>query len=165
MSKYVTVSETVVLQRNTVEGLLDTIKEEFSSKEKPIRLVYTKNEPLIVDRRVREELAGQGVTVTAYQMVRQHSDIDITESIENPVRAVAKSVQRLSDKDHKLIALVTNNKVDLYSWFDDEIRPEKMLNTQLIEDPDCPENCLFICGSKSGLSIKDIEISLLCRME
>ena len=40
MPKYVTVSETVPLTRNTVEGLIETIKEVFSSKDsKPFRLV------------------------------------------------------------------------------------------------------------------------------
>ena len=166
MPKYVTVSETVPLTRNTVEGLIETIKEVFSSKEsKPFRLVYAKNEPLVVDRRIREELAGQGVTVSAYQMIRQHTDIDIPELHEDPVRAVALSVQELSGKDATVVCLVTNNKFDAYSWFDKKIKPEKMINTKLIEDPECPENCLFICGSKSGSSIKDIEYSVLCRMD
>ena len=166
--KFVTISETIPLHRNTVEGLIDTIKEVFSTKEdssKPIRIVCNKNEPLVVDRRVRQELAGGGISVSAYQMVRQHTDIDIVDSTEDTVRALASAAQVFSDKDIKIVCLVVNNRSDTYSWFDRVLRPEKMLNSKLIEDPDCPENCLFLCGSKSGSSIKDIEFSILCRME
>lgn len=163
--RYVTVSETVTLHRNTVEGLIDTIKEVFSSKEKPIRIVYNKNEPLVVDRRVREEMAGAGISVSAYQMVRQHSDIEIIDAIEDPLRTIALASQSLSQRDAKLICIVVNNKMDAYDWFDRQIRPEKMLNTDLVEDPECPDNCMFLCGSKSGISIKDIEYSILCRMD
>lgn len=166
MARYVTVSETIPLTRNTVEGLIETLKEVFSGKDnKPFRVVYAKNEPLVVDRRVREELAGQGVTVSAYQMVRQHTDINIPEQLSSPIRAVAMASQFLSDKDVKLVCIVANNMFDVYKWFDKSIRPEKMLNTKLIEDPECPENCLFVCGSKVGSSIKDIEYSILCRMD
>jgi hypothetical protein len=166
--KFVTVSETIPLRRNTVEGLIDTIKEVFSSKEgfsKPSRIVYNKNEPLIVDRRVRQELAGEGVTVSAYQMVRQHTDIDIAEESDNPLRSLALASQGLSNRDVKIICLVVNNKSDAYSWFDKVLRPEKILNTKIIEDPECPENCIFVCGSKNGASIKDIEYTVLCRTE
>lgn len=166
MAKYVTVSETIPLPRNTVEGLIDTLKEVFSSKEaKPFRVVYSKNEPLIVDRRIRQELAGGGISVSAYEMVRQHTDIEIIEQTENPIRMLAKASQSLSNKDCKLICIIANNKFEAYSWFDSEIRPEKMLNTLFVEDPECPEECLFLCASKSGSSIKDIEYSILCRMD
>ena len=165
--KFVTVSETIPLSRNTVEGLLETLKEVFSTREdssKPIRIVYNKNEPLVVDRRIRQELAG-GISVSAYQMVRQHSDIEIIEETDNPVRTVARAAQKLSNRDVKVVCVVVNNKMDVYEWFDKELRPEKMLNTKIVEDPECPESCLFLCGSKSGGSIKDIEFSILCRME
>lgn len=166
MSKYVTVSETIPLTRHTVEGLIDTIKEVFSNKDnKPFRIVYAKNEPLVVDRRVRQELASDGVSVSAYQMIRQHTDIDMAEVFDSPVRSLGMAVQALSNRDAKVVCLVTNNMFDVYSWFDPKIRPEKMINTKLIEDPDCPEQCLFVCGSKTGLSIKDIEFSILCRMD
>lgn len=164
--KFVTVSESVPLHRNTVEGLIDTIKEVFSvgdAGSKPTRIVYCKNEPLIVDRRVRQELASNGM-VSAYQMIRQHSDIQIVEDSDNPVRTVAKASQDLSNKDIRLVCLVVNNRMDCYQWFDSELQPEKVLNTKIIEDPECPEDCLFLCGSKSGQSVKDIEYSILCRM-
>ena len=164
--KFVTVSETIPLPRNTVEGLIETWQEVFSSKEsKPFRVVYSKNEPLVVDRRVRSEMAGQGIQVSAYEMVRQHSDIEIVDEVSNPIRCLAKAAQAMSNRDAKLVCLVTNNKFEAYAWFDEEIRPEKMLNTVLIEDPDCPDNCLFVCASKSGSSIKDIEYATLCRMD
>ena len=166
MSKYVTVSQTIPLVRNTVEGLVETIQEVFSAKgSKPFRLVYSKNEPLVVDRRIRQELAGGGVTVSAYQMVRQHTDVDIAEHHEDPVRHVALAAQFLTNREVNIVCLVANNKFDVYQWFDKQLRPEKIMNTILIEDPDCPENCLFICGSKTGKSIKDIEYSTLCRMD
>lgn len=164
--KFVTVSETIPLTRNTVEGLMETLQEVFSNKEsKPFRVVYSKNEPLVVDRRVRSEIAGQGITVSAYEMVRQHSEIEIVDESSNPIRCLAKAAQTMSNRDAKLVCLVTNNKFEAYAWFDKEIRPEKMLNTTLVEDPDCPDSCLFICASKSGSSIKDIEYSTLCRMD
>ena len=163
--KYVTVSETVKLHRNTVEGLIETIKEVLSAKEKPIRIVYNKNEPLVVDRRIRQELSGEGILLSAYQMVRQHADIQILDAIDDPVRSVAKAAQSLSNRDVKLICIIVNNKMDAYAWFDSELQPEKMLNTSIVEDPECPENCLFLCGSKSGVSIKDIEYATLCRMD
>jgi len=166
MAEYVTVSETVPLVRNTVEGLIETIQEAFAAKgSKPFRIVYAKNEPLVIDRRVRKELAGDGVLVSAYQMVRQHTDIDIQEPDSSALRTVALAVQALSVKDAVLVCLVSNNMFDTYEWFDSKIRPEKMINTKLIEDPECPENCLFVCGSKSGTSIKDIEYAILCRMD
>ena len=163
-SKFVTVSESIPLHRNTVEGLIDTIKEVFSEK-KPVRFVYTKNEPLVVDRRIRQELAASQGLVSAYQMVRQHSDIDIQASSGEPLRDLALASQKLASEGYKLVCLVSNNKFEAYSWFDTTIRPDKMLNLDLIEDPECPENCLFIAGSKSGTNIKDIEASVLCRME
>ena len=166
MAEFVTVSETVELHRNTVEGLIDTIKEVFSVKgSKPIRIVYNKNEPLVVDKRIRKELAGMDSLVSAYQMVRQHSDIEIVDSVSDPIRTVALASQSLSQKTAKLVCLVTNNMFDTYTWFDSELRPEKMLNTEIIEDPECPEGCLFLCGSRSGISIKDIEYSVLLRMD
>jgi len=166
MAEFVTVSETVELHRNTVEGLIDTIKEVFSSKDsKPIRIVYTKNEPLVVDKRIRQELAGAGALVSAYQMVRQHSDIEIVDNVHDPIRNVALASQSLSQKAAKIVCIVVNNMFDTYSWFDKELRPEKMLNTEIIEDPECPEKCLFLCGSKSGVAIKDIEYSILLRMD
>ena len=164
MAEFVTVSETVELRRNTVEGLIDTIKEVFADKDsKPVRLVYNKNEPLIVDRRIRKELAG-ATMLTSYQMVRQHSEIDIIDSVEDPVRTLAKAAQSLSQKRAKTICIVVNNKFTAYAWFDSELRPEKMLNTAIVEDPECPEDCLFLCGSSSGFSVKDIEYSVLLRM-
>ena len=166
--KYVTISETIPLHRHTVEGLVDTIKEVFSGKEglsgKPIRIVYNKNEPLVVDRRVRQELAG-GVSLSAYQMIRQHTDIEIGTVFDEPVRSIAYASQDFSNKEINLICIVSNNKIEAYDWFDKILRPEKVLNTKFIEDPECPEKCLFLCGSKSGGSIKDIEYSILCRME
>lgn len=164
MAEFVTVSETVQLRRNTVEGLIDTIKEVFSDKDrKPVRLVYNKNEPLIVDRRIRKELAGDSM-VTAYQMVRQHSDIEIVETVADPVRTLAKAAQALSQKVAKTVCIVVNNKFTAYAWFDSELRPERMLNTSIIEDPECPDDCLFLCGSTTGVSVKDIEFSILLRM-
>lgn len=164
MAEFVTVSETVPLRRNTVEGLIDTIKEVFSDKDrKPVRLVYNKNEPLIVDRRIRKELAGDSM-VTAYQMVRQHSDIEIVETSADPVRTLAKAAQSLSQKLAKTVCIVVNNKFTAYAWFDSELRPERMLNTIIIEDPECPDDCLFLCGSTTGMSVKDIEFSILLRM-
>ena len=164
MANFVTVSESVDLQRHTVEGLIDTIKEVFSDREsKPIRIVYTKNEPLVVDRRIRQELAGGGL-LSAYQMVRQHSEIDIVDSTEDTVRTLAVSAQNLAHKSAKTVCIVVNNLFDTYAWFDSTLRPEKMLNTSIVEDPECPEKCLFLCGSKTGQSIKDIEYSILIRM-
>ncbi len=164
MAEFVTVSETVELHRNTVEGLIDTIKEVFADKDrKPVRFVYNKNEPLVVDRRIRKELAG-GSMLTAYQMVRQHSDIDIVDSVDDSVRTLARAAQSLSQKRAKTVCIVVNNRFTAYAWFDSELRPEKMLNTEIIEDPECPEDCMFLCGSSTGVSVKDIEFSVLLRM-
>ena len=162
--KYVTVSESVVLDRNTVEGLVETLKEVFSAKVKPVRVVYRKNEPLIVDKRIRQEIANTEGLLSAYQVVRQHSEIEIVEEHDNPLRQVTEAAQQLSNAGFNILFLVCANRFSVYQWFDKTLRPDKMLNIQLIEDPDCNDDCFFLCGSKSGESIRDIEYSILCRM-
>lgn len=162
--KFVTVSETVEIERPTVEGLIDTIKGVFSSNSKPLRIVYVKNEPLTVDKRIRKELASSSSLMSAYQMIRQHSDIEILEDFEDPLRKCAEASNLLASSGFSLSHIVCSNKFTLYSWFDKKLRPDKVFNVPLIEDSDCQEDCFFFCGSTSGKSVKDIEFAVLCRM-
>lgn len=164
MDKYTTVSETIPLEKSTVGCLLDTLRTVFSSKNKPIRVVYAKDEPLTVDRRVRKEMVGESM-VSAYQMVRQHSDISIIEDVSDPVMCLCKAAQDLHNSGSKTICIVANNKFDVYKWFHKALRPEGILGVGIVEDSDCPEDCVFICSSKTGTMVRDIEKSVLIRME
>ena len=162
----VRVTETIPLSRPTVPGLIETFQEAFSGKDKPIRVLYTKGEDLIVERSMLTEEGDDAETfLTPYQMVRQHSELEIQETHQDSLLASCLACQEIRNQGFDLTALVCRDLQEVKSWLPDMIDIEKTFGVTVYVDPECPEGCLFFCGSTSSPMIRSIEKSILCRME
>ena len=161
----VLVSETLTIPRPTIQALLEVIKSAFRGEYGVSRLQYTKGEPLVVERVVPTSQTGaDSPFITPYQMVRQHSEIEILEPLDTPIEAVCKAMELLAEEGHSPTYLVTLQRVAVRKWFRAG-RIDHLLRLPFAEDEECPEGLLFICGSKSGPLMSQIEYAVACRME
>tara|TARA_Y100000034_G_scaffold136006_1_gene210233 strand:- start:1374 stop:1889 length:516 start_codon:yes stop_codon:yes gene_type:complete len=165
--KLVLTTETVPLPRQTVSGLIETLQMVFSDKAqgKPIRILYTKGEDLIVERTVSISAMPEDPFLTPYEMIRQHAEIEILETLGDPLMLCCKAAQRLGDEDKEITALVCRSKAEVSAWFPSGLQISQVFSVPLMEDSDCQEGCLFFCGSTISKMIRDIEYAVLCRME
>lgn len=161
----VRVTETLPISRPTVTGLLETFQEAFRGKDKPVRVLYSKGEDLLVERSVmREEGDSESPFLTAYQMVRQHSELEIQEIKGSPLLAACTAVQDLRDQKSPLTFVVVFSYEALSSWLPKDVDLEKLFGVNLFADPEAPEDCIFFCGSSISPMIRDVEKAICCRM-
>jgi len=165
------VSESLDLPRHTVPALLEVLEGVFRSEDKPSRVLYTRGEPLLVERNVLVPEEGEDFFLTPYEMVRQHADLEIwpeSGGDRSPVLNVLHAVQSLRNNTD-LTFLVCSSRRGLDGWIangaSDPIVIGKTLGVSVLEDPDCPPGCVFICGSRRSSMIRDVEYSIMVRME
>lgn len=160
----VLVTETVPISRPTVTGLVETFQQAFRGKDKPVRVLYSKGEDLLVERSVlKDEDDPESTFLTPYQMIRQHSELEIQEIMENSLFACCKAVQELRET-HPLQFIVVGEAETLTAWLPKGIDLRRLFGVELFVDPDTPDDCLFFCGSQVSPMIRDIEKSICCRM-
>jgi hypothetical protein len=165
--KTVLVAETVPIPRQTVSGLIETLQAVFSSRSagKPVRVLYNKGEDLLVERMVLASDLPDNPFLTPYEMIRQHSELEILEMGGGPVVGSCKAAQRIGEEGYELKNIVCHNVREVESWFSSELQIRHVFRVPIHEDPDCPEGCIFFCGSRVSEMIRDIEYAVLCRME
>lgn len=168
----VLVSEERAIPRTTVPGLLEAFQDAFSSPFKVERLVYERGRTAFaVERLVPEDAVadgdehGEGTYLTAYQMIRQHADLDVQEPVAEPLEAVARAVQTLTGRGYDLTMFVCERRELVREWMRRDLRLEDIWQVPLVEDADATDSGVFVVGSKSGTLIRDIEAAVLCRLE
>lgn len=159
-----------MIPKSTVQGLLEAFRDAFGAPFKVERLVYERGRSTFtVERLVPEDslsVADVGNEfLTAYQMVRQHSDLEIQEPAEEPLEAIGRAVQSLSARGFKLTMLICESRELVREWVRRDLRLEDIWQVPLVEDPDMHDNGVFVVGSKSGALIRDIEVAVFCRIE
>jgi hypothetical protein len=165
IEKKVVATEVIKLPRTTVQGLCEAIQIAFQGNNKPSRILYTKGEGLIVERMIPQSEADEASEfVTPWEMIRQHAEVEVQESQETALRAICVAASKLADQGFAASMLVTSSKDEVHSWFGNNGRVDKVLRIPIIEDPDCPEKCVVICGSNTGEMVQHIEYAVICRM-
>lgn len=166
IERRIVVSESIELSRQSVQGLLEAITTAYrSAKSKPVRLFYEKGEKLVVERLMPESsLNKDNPFLTAYQMVRQHAEVEIIEKDLDAMATVCAAATALAEKDITATMLVSGTRDSVDKWFTYG-KIDAIFRLPFLEDPDCPEGFLFFCGSQSGKMVGQIEYAVACRME
>jgi hypothetical protein len=165
IDRRVVVSEEIPLPRETVQGLCEVIRSAFKGPDKPVRILYTKGEALVVERTVTEKKAkAEDQFLTPWEMVRQHADVEIREVAEDPLRMMCQATTSLVDKGFVPTMLVASNRAEVDSWFGADVKLDAVLRLPFLEDADCPPHSILFCGSKTGEMVQHIEHAVLCRM-
>ena len=124
---------------------------------------------LVIERLVPEDrMAEEGEEdqfLSAYQMIKQHADLEVQEPVDAPLEAVARAVQSLTSRKYRLVMFVVENRDVIRSWLGKDFRIEDIWQVPLVEDPDAHEPGFFVCGSRTGTLVRDIETAVFCRME
>ena len=164
----VLVTEAIPIPRPTIQALLEVLRDAFRGPFKVEKLRYIRgDETVIVERLIpedREEQPDDGF-LTAYQMVKQHADLEVQEPTDAPLEAVAKAIQSLTSRRLKLTMFVVENRDLVREWIGRDFRIEDIWQVPLVEDPDAHDQGLFVCGSRTGDMVQDIEAAVFCRME
>lgn len=104
--------------------------------------------------------------LTAFQMVRQHAEIEEVEASGDLLRDVAQAVQRLTTQGVKLSMFVCEAKHFVREASTDKhLRIEDVWQVPLHEDPEARGVGLLVVGSQSGPYICDIEVAVKCPLE
>jgi len=165
IERRIAVSETVEIPRASVQSLLEVFKQLFTGPDKPVRLLYAKGEPLVVEKAVPESvLEEDNHYITAFQMVRQHAEVKIIEAEVTPLEQLCRAAIILSEREHDPTMLVVNNREALDKWFVFG-NPSHLFRIPVVEDPECREEFVIMCGSQSGRMMSQIEYAVFCRME
>lgn len=164
-TRRVRVTESHAISRPTVTGLMEAFQEAFRGRDKPVRVLYTKGENLLVERSVMtEDSEDGGSLVTPYQMVRQYAELEIQEILEDPLLACCSAVQELRSQGAPATFIVVQNKEQLSAWLPGHIRLGLLFGVEIFEDPETADDCLFFCGSQISPMIQDVEKAICCRM-
>lgn len=162
--------EEIPVIRETVEGLVETIRTCFSaSKNKPISIQYKKGEPLVIERFVLKDIVPEAPSfITPYQIVRQYSDMTIKRRlIKDEMLTLEDFCSLVSDlrKLGKLVSVVVPYKDFLPLVLDTSVDIKNTFGCSFIEDSDCPTNMIVLAGSTTGSNIADIDISFVILKE
>lgn len=163
-TRKVRVTETLEIQRPTVTGLMETFQQAFKGRNKPVRVLYSKGEDLLVERTVTVPEEEESSLLTPYQMVRQHADLEIQEVMPLSLVACCTAVQELRKSGSPLTFIVVSDKEELQAWLPKGIDLADLFGVELFVDSDAPESCIFMCGSVISPMIRDIEKAICCRM-
>lgn len=164
LERRVAVSESVPLNRPTVQALCEAITSLFRGRDKPIRILYTKGEGLLVEKMVPESLVpAESTFLTPYQMVRQHAEVEILESLP-PAQMLCRAAMALADKGHAPTLILSRDRDVVDRWFP-EGRIDTILRLPFFEDLDCPEGYVVLAGSQTGEMLGQIEYAVMCKLE
>ena len=159
------VTQTIPLVRKTVPGLLETFRAAFSGKSRPVRILYTKDEDLIVERLVLSaEEEVEGAFLTPYEMIRQHAEIEVRSLDRNALVTACSAVQDLRKQQYELTCIVCRSPEEL-SQVPGGLSLIDVFGVEVLYDPDCPDSMVFFCGSTVSSMVRDIEKVMICRME
>jgi len=164
-TRRVRVTESHSIPRATVTGLMEAFQDAFRGRDKPVRVLYTKGEDLLVERSVMS--GGEedpSSLLTPYQMVRQHAELEIQEALRDALLACCLAVQELRAQRVPITFIVVQDKEQLTAWLPEGVRLETLFGVELFVDPETAEDCLFFCGSQISPMIKDVEKAICCRM-
>lgn len=162
-------TEERAIPKSTVPSLLEAFRAAFDSPFKVERIAYERGkstftvERLVPEDSVTPEDLGSEF-LTAYQMIRQHSDLEIQEAVDDPLEAVARAVQTLTARGYKLTMFVCEDRNQLRDWIRRDLRVEDIWQVPLIEDPDAHDAGIFVAGSKAGALVREIEAAVFCRI-
>jgi len=164
-TRRVRVTESHPIPRPTVNGLMEAFQDAFRGRDKPVRVLYTKGEDLLVERSVvTESEDSENSLVTPYQMVRQYAELEIQEIMGDALLACCTAVQELRAQKSPMTFVVVQDKEQLMAWLPKRVRIETLFGVELFVDPETPEDCIFFCGSQVSPMIKDVEKAICCRM-
>lgn len=163
--EHVVVADTVSIDKQTIGSLVDSVRRAFRGEFRPISISWTKGEDLQVERRVPSDTATESPFLTPWEMVRQHSEMDVWVSEgEQPLYIMSKAAQKLVSDGNRVTAVLVQNSDKLEEWFSD-IRVEMVMQVPLLVDPECPEGILCLCASTIGTLLGHVERSIVIRME
>lgn len=161
------VSEKVEIPRATVQGLIEAFRSAFRGP-KVERLVYERGLPYFTVERYDTTWNASQVTETddflsAYHMIKQHAELEILDPVGDALESVARAVQSLTSRNFKLIMFVAEGRGAVREWVGKDLRIEDIWQVPLVEDAEAYEHGLFVCGSRTGTMIRDIEAAVFCR--
>lgn len=159
LKKYVA-TEKISIPRQTVQGLLEVMESVLKKKPSPQKIVYIKGEGLYVERLMSKEFIEESF-LTPYQVIRQHSELLIVPNTDSLYTDLLKANIQLSDRGCSTTCIVVFDRFLLPQTLD----IAKAMQVPVYEDKDCPENCLFVCGSSVDDSIDNIECSVLLKRD
>lgn len=168
----VVVSQSVSLPRATVPVLLSTIESLFSGKDKPVRLLYQKGEDLQVEYlRLRDSESGgpelnlDSGLLTPYQVVRQYCDVSVVAEDdfgEDKLRYFCALIAQFRKRCPFVTGLVLRRSDDLLEWAGADLPAS--FGIPVYEDPDAPNNMVFLCGSTKGSLLVEFELAIAVSM-
>jgi hypothetical protein len=163
----VLVTEVIPIPRPTVQGLLEVFRDAFRGPFKVERLRYSRGDAGVVVERLMpvEEGDPSSEFLTAYQMVKQHADLEIQEPADSPLESIAKAIQSLTSRRLKFTMFVAESRHAVRAWTGRDLRIEDIWQIPVVEDPEAHDRGIFVCGSSSGTMVQDIEAAVFCRME
>lgn len=156
---FVVVSEKVPLKEHKLSSLLEAVRTVFHAG-RVTKLLYSAGDDLVVEKRVaKKDLPPEGdpSIVTPYQQIRGSAEIRIQEVEYPPLDSVCYAIQDLLNAGHRPTHLVVQNREAFQKWCGRGLRIVDVLRLPLLEDTDAKMDRLFVCGSRSGEMIQDIE--------
>ena len=85
--------------------------------------------------------------------------------MDSSLEAVAKAVQSLTSRRIRLTMFVAESQEVVREWLGKDLRIEDIWQVPFVADPDAHDQGLFVCGSRVGDMVQDIEAAVFCRME
>lgn len=167
----VPVTEVVPLTGTTLATLLEQLKVIFSGTYRVSRFVYSRGEPLKVERLVPVSVASaaRDQFATPFQFARQHSRIELQErdDFDTSLSMLFRAITRCREEKAPARFLVCRQESRANQWvFEDaKFSLSTVFGLTVYEDPDTPEGCLVVCGSAIGDLISDTEFSVVCRLK
>ena len=159
------VTQSIPIARQTVPGLLETFRAAFSGKNRPVRILYTKGEDLVVERATLDpEEDIEGPFITPYQIIRQHAEIEMRAFDRNALITACSAVQDLRQSKYELTFIVCRDPIEL-AQIPGGLSLVDVFGVEILYDPECPEGLVFFCGSSTSSMISDIEKVMICKME
>lgn len=141
-----------------MQGLLEVLETVLRKKPSPQKIVYIKGEGLYVERLIPKEFLEEGF-LTPYQVIRQYSEVVLSTRSNSIHNDLLEANSRISERGCKTSCVVVFDRFNLPVSVDFS----KSLQVPLLEDKDCPEDCIFICGSSTDDSVDNIEVSILLK--
>ena len=166
-TRKVTIVERVAVERSTVQGLLEAVEAVMRKKPTPTAFQYLRGEDLVVERQVDTGAYDDDDVEfhTAYAAMRAYTDMDVVDTSpgQTPLDLVAEVAERMSEEKYQITALICKSSDAVRAWLGGR-RIDRVFNVPMHEDPECPEDQLGVCGSKTGKLLGHLERSFVCRM-
>ena len=161
------VSEKVALERQNLPNLLETIGNQFRLPGKVVGFRYTRGDPLFFERQILESEKGEdeeGVLATPYQAIRSMADIEIQDGEYPPLEALCRAVQRVTQEKYDPTLIVVHSSQHFSRWLGGSMRAQDFLRLRVLEDMDAPAGRFFVCGSRLGPMVHEVEFAAVVRM-